>query len=451
MPKKIVVIGSGAAGMTAASTAREMSGDAEITVITEDSHVAYSPCAIPFVIDGAISDFESIVMHTPEFYQKERAITVRTKTKALSVDIADKKVKTSDGDEVSFDSLIVCPGGKVFTPPIAGVDLKGIFPVHSLADGVAIQNALKTVKTVVVAGAGVIGLEMAIAVRNLGKEVLVVEMLPQVVPRLLDPDMALLVQHKLEPRGISFLLNTPIGSIRGKEKVEGVAAGGKEIECQMVIMATGVRPNLDLTNQMCLDVGPLGGVRVSPTLQPYNKGRLVKNVFVAGDVISCESAATPGPTMNQLGSAAVRQGRVAGANAAGGKMAYSRVASPWISSLGDIQVAGTGISRSLADYYGISVSEGKAKGSTRSRYYPGGKPLCVKLLAEAETHRIIGAQVVGGEDVNGRINWLTAVILKGVTAEEFLGSFEHAYCPPTSPVKDVAVLAAEELVAKLAE
>jgi NADH oxidase (H2O2-forming) len=219
----------------------------------------------------------------------------------------------------------------------------------------------------------------------------------------------------------------------------------------MVIMATGVRPNLDLTNQMALDVGLLGGVRVSPTLQPYSKGRLVKNVFLAGDVISCESAATPGPTMNQLGSAAVRQGRVAGINAAGGHAAYSRVASPWISYLGEIQVAGTGISKSLAEYYGISLTEGKAKGSTRARYYPGGKHLCVKLLAETETHRIVGAQVVGGEDINGRINWLTAAVLKGVTAEEFVGTFEHAYCPPTSPVKDVVMLAAEDLAGKLAK
>ncbi|MDD1770009.1 MAG: FAD-dependent oxidoreductase, partial [Methanomassiliicoccales archaeon] len=426
------------------------SSDAEITVITDDAHVAYSPCAIPFVIDGTIADFRSTVMHTPEFYQKERKITVRTRTKVLSVDLQGKKVKTNAGDEVPFDSLVVCPGGKVFVPPIAGVELKGVFAVHNLADGEAIQKALKTAKRVVVAGAGVIGLEMAVAIRNLGKEVVVIEMLPQVVPRLLDPDMALLVQRHVEQKGITFLLNAPIASIKGKDKVEAVVAGGKELESEMVIMATGVRPNLDLPNQMGLDVSPLGGVRVSPSLQPYSKGRLVKNVYLAGDAISCESAATPGPTMNQLGSAAVRQGRVAGINAAGGKAAYSRVASPWVSFLGEIQVAGTGISRSLADYYGISLTEGKAKGSTRARYYPGGKPLCVKILAETETHRIVGAQVVGGEEVTGRINWLTTAVLKGVTAEEFAGSFEHAYCPPTSPVKDVVVLAAEDLVKSIA-
>jgi NADH oxidase (H2O2-forming) len=451
MPKRIVVIGSGAAGMTAASTARERSSDAEITVITEDAHAAYSPCAIPFVIDGTISDFESILMHTPEFYQKERAITVRTKTRVVSVDRQGKKVKTSAGDEIAFDSLVICPGGKVFVPPVSGADLKGVYPVHSLADGQAIRKALEGAEMVVIAGAGVIGLEMAVAIKNLSKEVVVVEMLPQVVPRLLDPDMAQIVQQHIESMGIHVLLDTPIGSINGKEKVESVTAGGKEFACQMVIMATGVRPNLDLTNQMALDVGLLGGVRVSPTLQPYSKGRLVKNVFLAGDVISCESAATPGPTMNQLGSAAVRQGRVAGINAAGGHAAYSRVASPWISYLGEIQVAGTGISKSLAEYYGISLTEGKAKGSTRARYYPGGKHLCVKLLAETETHRIVGAQVVGGEDINGRINWLTAAVLKGVTAEEFVGTFEHAYCPPTSPVKDVVMLAAEDLAGKLAK
>ena len=449
MAKRVIVIGSGAAGMKAASAARS-AGDSEITVFTEEEHVSYSPCAIPFVIEGRIEDFGSIIMHTPEFYAKERNIKILTRTKVASVDGEKKSVTTADGSVHQYDSLVLSVGGTVFMPPIEGVKLTGVFPVRNIADGMAIKAALTDVSSVVVAGAGVIGLEMAVALKRLGKKVTVVEMFTQVVPRIMDADMAKMVQSHCESLGIEFLMGTPMGSIKGDGKVEKVVVGNREVHCQMVIMATGVRANLELPNMMGLEIGPLGAVRVGPTMQPYKKGRLVKDVFLAGDVVQCESAAAPGPTMNQLGSAAVRQGRVAGINAAGGYATMPAVLSPFISVIGDIQVGGTGLSKGLADYYGLNVAEARAEGSTRARYYPGGKQLIVKMLADKDTHRIIGAQIFGGEEVTGRINWLTAAIFKGVTAEEFVSSFENAYCPPTSMVKDVVNEAAEALVKKLA-
>jgi NADH oxidase (H2O2-forming) len=277
----------------------------------------------------------------------------------------------------------------------------------------------------------------------------VVEMFQQTIPRIYDPDMAKIVQEHCESLGIKFIMGAPLGSIVGKERVERIVVGGMKVPCEMVIMATGVRPNLDLPNQMGLDIGPLGAVRVSATLQPYRKGRLLKDVYLAGDVVMCESAAAPGPTMSQLGSTAVREGRVAGMNAAGGYAVHSGVTSPFISVIGELQVGGVGLSKGLADYYGIKVIEGRYKGSTRARYYPGGKSLTVKILADEETHRIIGAQMIAGEEVTGRINWMSAVITKGVTAEEFLADFENAYCPPTSMVRDVVCDAVEDLVGKL--
>ncbi|MGD0819104.1 MAG: FAD/NAD(P)-binding oxidoreductase, partial [Methanomassiliicoccales archaeon] len=368
MAKRVIVIGSGAAGMKAASSARS-AGDAEILVFTEEEHISYSPCAIPFVIEGKIKDFGSIVMHTPEFYAKERNIKVLTKTKVTSVDMDKKTVTTIDGSVHPYDALVLSVGGSVFLPPIEGVKLPGVFPVRNIADGMAIKNALHSASSVVVAGAGVIGLEMAVALKRLGKKVTVVEMFTQVVPRIMDADMARLVQSHCESIGIEFTMGTPMGSVKGDGKVEKVVVGNKELPCQMVVMATGVRANLELPNIMGLEIGPLGAVRVSPTMQPYKKGKLIKDVFLAGDVVQCESAAAPGPTMNQLGSAAVRQGRVAGINAAGGYATMPGVLSPFISVIGDIQVGGTGLSKGLADYYGLNVIEARAEGSTRARYY----------------------------------------------------------------------------------
>jgi len=213
----------------------------------------------------------------------------------------------------------------------------------------------------------------------------------------------------------------------------------------VVIFATGVRANTDLPKQLGFNIGQLDGVIVSPTLQPYKKRRLVPDIYLAGDLIQCESAVVPGPVMSQLGSSAVRQGNVAGMNAAGKRATFGPVTSPWVSVIGEKQIAGTGLSLSLASWYGIDAVSGKADGLTRARYYPGTKNMTVKVLAEPTTHRIIGAQILAGEGATGRIDWLTSAITSGTTAEDFLVRSENAYCPPTSMVKDVVISAVEDL------
>lgn len=447
MSRSIVVIGSGAAGMTAASTARRTDPDARIVLVTEDEHIAYSPCVIPWALEGRTS-WDDIVMHDPEYYRRERGIDVRTLTKVSSVD-TDKGVLTAGGEDLEFDSLVLATGGNVFIPPIPGKDLEGVHVVRTINDGKAIEQALKGVREVAIIGAGVIGLEMALSLAELGKDVTVVEMMDQVVPRILDGDLAGEVRKYLEGKGVRFLMGSPIQSVDGDGKVESVTVGGAKVPCQIAIFSTGVRANLELPQQMGLEVGVLGGVRASPSMQPYRKGRLVGNVFVCGDVVQCESAVVAGPTMSQLGSSAVRQGRVAGINAAGGKAMHEGVVSPWVSVIGNLQVAGTGISSGLAAWYGIDVVVGIGRGFSRARYYPGGSPMTVKVIAERSTGRLIGAQIISGEDATGRINWLSAAILERVGASDFLSRYENAYCPPTSMVRDVAFAAMEDLVSRL--
>jgi len=448
MAKKVIVIGSGAAGMTAASTARAKDPACEITVFTEDEDVAYSPCAIPWGIEGK-SEWTDIVMHDPAFYEKERGIKIYTKTTVDSVDDAAKTV-TANGKAYEYDSLIIATGGKVFVPPIEGTSLKNVFIVRSVKDGKNIQKALKDAKNVVIGGAGVIGLELAVSFKNMGKDVTVVEMMNQVIPRIADKDMADIIQAHLEEMGIKFVMKAPIQAVNGADKVTSVTADGKEYPCDVMIFATGVRANLDIPKALGFDIGQLNAVIVSPTLQPYKRGRLVPDIYVAGDLVQCESAIVNGVTMSQLGSTAVKQGSVAGSNAVcKDKNLFGPVASPWVSFIGDKQIAGTGLSLGLASWYGIDVVEGKATGLTRARYYPGGKELIVKILAEKKSHRIIGAQIIAGEGATGRINWLTSAAINRETAEDFLARAENAYCPPTSMVKDVVISAVEDLCTKL--
>jgi len=447
MAKNIIVIGSGAAGMPAASSAKKKDPTAKVTVFTEDEHISYSPCVIPWVLEGR-TVWKDIIMHDVEFYAKEKDITVLTRTKVTAVD-SEMKTVTANDKTYSYDSLIIATGGTVFIPPIAGTDLEGVFVVRTINDGKAIESALKNAKTVVIGGAGVIGLEVALALNNIGKDVTVVEMMDQVIPRIADKDMAEPVQKYLEKKGIKFIMKAPIQAVNGKENVKSITAAGKEYPCDMVIFATGVRANLAIPNALGLDIGQLGAVVVSPTMQPYKKGRLVNDIFLAGDVVQCQSAIAAGPTMSQLGSTAVKQGIVAGMNATGSKSISGPVASPWVSVIGDIHIAGTGLSQGLASWYGIKTIEGKAIGLTRARYYPGGKQLIVKILADSCSHRMIGAQIIAGEDATGRINWLTSEIINGSTVEDFVTRAENAYCPPTSMVTDVVIQAANDLYNKL--
>ena len=423
MARRIIVIGSGAAGMSAASAARKASSDAQITVFTEDEDIAYSPCAIPWGIEGR-SGWDEIVMHTPEFYEKERNIKVVTRTRVESVD-GDAKTVTAGGQTYPYDALVIATGGRVFVPPVPGADLA-------------------------IGGAGVIGLELAVAIREMGKDVTVIEMMDQVIPRIADKDMADEIQEHLESKGIKFVMKAPIQAVNGYGKVSSVTAAGQEYPCGLMIFATGVRANLDIPKALGLDVGQLNALIAAPTLNAYRRGRLVPDVYVAGDLVQCESAVMPGATMSQLGSTAVRQGLVAGNNAAGGeKKLFGPVASPWVSVIGDKQIAGTGLSLGLASWYGIDTATGSASGLTRARYYPGGKELRVKVIADRTTHRIVGAQIIAGEEATGRIDWLTSAIVNGMTAEDFLMRSENAYCPPTSMVRDVVIAAVEDLCRQL--
>ncbi len=454
MSKKIIIIGSGAAGMSAASAARANAPDAEITVFTEDRDVAYSPCMIPWVLEGK-STWDAMIMHDPAWYSKNRNITIHTETKVESV-VNDTprgapavRTVTAGGKTYEYDALVLATGGKVFIPPIEGTDLEGVFTVRTVKGGQEIEAYLKHSQNVVIAGAGVIGLELALSLVNIGKKVTVIEMMDQVIPRIADSDMADNIQKYLEANGVKFMMKTPVQGVIGTDKVKAVNAGGQEIPCDMVIFATGVRANTDLAKQIGLDIGQLGAICAAPTLQAYKKGRLCPDIFICGDVLQCQSAIYSGPTMSQLGSSAVKQGKIAGANAAGKKLEFGPVASPWVSVIGEKQIAGTGMSLGLASWYGAETITGKATGLSRARYYPGAKELIVKVVADKTTHRLIGAQIISGEDATGRIDWLTSAIIGRLTAEEFLTISENAYCPPTSQVRDVVFAAVEDLVKNL--
>ncbi len=442
-----MIIGAHAAGLDAASAARKTDRTAEITLITEEKHAGYSRCGLPFVIGGQIPSFNDLIVFPQSYYQMMK-LTLKTETKVTKIDTGKKAVETVDKtgktEEIPYDSLIIATGASAFTPPIKGREKQGILPLRTLEDGEKIDQAIKNgAKTAVVMGAGLIGLETAVALQERGLQVTVVEMLPQVLPAMLDADMAKIVQEMLQQKGINILVGKAVEEFLGTEKVTGIVAGGEQINADLFISAFGVRAN----TQLAVDAGiALGETRTIKTNARMETN--IKDVYAVGDCAESTHIVTQKPTVQQLGTVAVRQGKVAGINAAGGYALFTGVLGSAVTQLYDTQVGVTGLTEAAAQRARIETVTGTITSKTKAHYYPGAKPIKVKLVVEKELQRIIGAQIMGGEEVTQRINAVSFAIQKQMTIRE-LAKADTAYAPPLCETWEPIVLAAEMALMKL--
>jgi len=447
LPRRIVIIGAHAAGVDAASAARKIDRTAEITLITDEKHAGYSRCGLPFVIGGQIPSFSNLIVFPPSYFQMMK-LNLKTETKVTKIDTGKKAVLTVDKngniEEIPYDSLIIAAGAGAFTPPIKGREKPGVLPLRTIEDGQRIEQAIREgAKTAVVMGAGLIGLETAVALQERGLHVTVVEMLPQVLPAMLDADMAKIVQEALEQKGIKILTNKPVEEFLGTEKVTGIVAGGEQINADLFISAFGVRANTQLAVDAGISLGETKLIKTNARMETN-----IKDVYAAGDCAESIHIVTQRPVVQQLGTVAVRQGKVAGINAAGGYATFPGVVGSAVTQLYDMQIGATGLTETAAKRAGIEVITGTVTSKTRADYYPGASPIKVKLVVEKETQRIVGAQIIGGEEVTQRINAVSIAIQKQMTVRE-LAKADTAYAPPLNETWEPLVLAAELVLMKL--
>ncbi|HXX87419.1 MAG TPA: FAD-dependent oxidoreductase [Candidatus Acidoferrum sp.] len=447
MPKRIVVIGAHAAGVDAASAARKTDRTAEITLITEEKHCGYSRCGLPFVIGGQIPSFSSLIVFPPAYFQMMK-LTLKTETKATSINTTNKTVETTDKngktESIPYDSLIISTGASSFMPPIKGKEKQGIYSLRSIEDGEKIEAAVKKgAKTAVVMGAGLIGLETAIALQERGLSVTVIEMLPQVLPQMLDPDMAKTAQEMLEQKGVKIQIGKPVEEILGTEKATGVVAGGEQYKADLIVSAFGVRANTQLAVNAGIVVGDTKAIKTNARMETS-----AKDVFAVGDCAESTHIVTQKPSLMQFGTVAVRHGKVAGINAAGGYALFTGVLGSSISRLYDTDIGSTGLTETAAQRARIETVTGTITSKTRADYYPGALPIKVKLVVEKEGQRIIGAQIIGGEEVTQRINAISFGVQMQMTARE-LSKADTAYAPPVCETWEPLVLAAEMVLMKL--
>lgn len=441
MSKRLVIVGGVAAGMSAASKARRLDKNLEIVVYEQSGYVSYGSCGFPYLIKGEIPRLEDVVVRTPQDFAKQ-GIQAHVQHRVMKIDPAEQTVwvrdlKTQTEFTTPWDKLILTTGGVAVKPPIPGLDLPGIFTLRAVEDAVAIQHWLEQTqpRRAVIVGGGYIGLEMAEALAARGLHLTLVEALPQVLP-IMDSEMAEPVQQELERQGVGVHLEHPVTAFEGRDRVQAVVAGGQQFPADLVIFSVGIKPGVSLAQQTGLALGPTGAVAVDDHQQTNHP-----HIYAAGDVAEARHMVTGKPTYVPLGTTANKQGRVAGANAAGGNDRFAGIAGTAVVKVFELEAARTGLSERQARAEGFEVETVKISAPAKAHYMPDHTSIQVKLIFERGSQQVLGAQMVGQSGVAKRIDVVAAALQAGWTTYD-LGDLDLSYAPPFAPVWDPILVAA---------
>lgn len=433
----LLVIGGGAAGMAAASKAKRTNPALDTLVVEKSKYVSYAPCGIPYYIEGLVKDHNELIHYPAEFFIKKRGINVMTETMVTDIDLDGRiaVIENSNGSkEIEFSKLIIATGAKPIVPPIDGVDLPGIYTIHHIEDGIELKKAVLRANNIAVVGAGYIGLELTEALIENKKRVILLEMLPHVLPNI-DWDMAEIIEKKLIEKGVELHLNEKVVAFEGDERVKKVITEKNQYNVDLVILSVGVKPNTDLFKKSKLEFGIKGAIKVNQRMETN-----LKDIYAAGDAVETKNLITNKPTWIPLAHTANKMGRVAGANVAGGDMTFPGVVGTAFTKVFDLNVARTGLSEKEAKEEGFNVASVRIEARTKANYYPGAKSIHVKLIFDKETRKLLGGQIIGGEDTAGRVNVLATALYASLTVDEIF-FLDLGYAPPFAPVWDPLVVA----------
>ncbi|MHC1585073.1 MAG: NAD(P)/FAD-dependent oxidoreductase [Candidatus Syntropharchaeia archaeon] len=444
MPR-IVIIGGGEAGTSVVDSMLRKGIDTkewEITLLKKEKRGAVSICGLPFALQGIYS-VKDIEYAEPKYFI-DKGIDYRTGCEATNIDLEDKTVTIDTGEKIKYDYLVIATGRKPFVPPIPGTELEGVYTMSNIEDGERIESAMEEAEKAAVIGAGIIGLQTAVAFSKRGIKTVVIEALPSLLPSILDSDMASIVQKWLEKEEILFLLNKTVSAIRGDgRRVKSVLVGNDEIPADIVVIAAGMHPNVELAERAGLEIGKTGGIVTDCSMHVRKEKNYLNDVYALGDCVEVIDAITHRPRLSQLASTALVQAKVVAYNILGLGSSFEPCLSPTISVISGLQVGSVGITSETAKKYGIKVFSGKKEKPTKPRYYPGRKSMAVKLLFDIHSERLIGAQIVSEDPVADRIDGLSLGIRCGVTVRE-LRMMEKSFDPSVSLHRDVMIDAAED-------
>ncbi|HEY2490758.1 MAG TPA: FAD-dependent oxidoreductase [Streptosporangiaceae bacterium] len=443
MPR-LVVIGGGAAGMSAASAARRTAPALDVVVCESGGFAAYGMCGIPYYLGGVVTEAENLLAYPPEEFRENRGIDLRLHTRVGLIDPASRQVFVSQGDReevLGYDTLVVATGADPVRPPVPGLGHDRVFTIRSLDEAIRLRRLLETgvVRRALVVGAGYIGLETAEGLTTVGAEVEVIEALPQVLAGFDEPAAGVVAAELA--RRVRLRLGSRLDAVGDGDGDGAVTAlvDGSEERTDLVILATGVRP----ASGLLIDAGarylPDGSVVVDSGMRTSLPG-----VFAAGDCVALPHLVLGEPAWVPLGPAANKTGRVAGTVAAGGTSAFTGVVGTAVMKVFDLEVARTGLSLTEARAAGLDAVATDVTSRSRAKYYPGSSPVHVRLV-HAPGGRLLGAQMTGHEGAAKRIDVLATALQAGFTVGD-LAALDLSYAPPYAPVYDPVLLAANQAV-----
>ena len=430
-------MGGGAAGMSAASRVKRLRPDWEVVVLERTRFISHAPCALPYYVEGLVKDEEELSLFTPEEVKRKRGIDVRAETEVVDVDHGARRVRAigpKGEEDLEYDRLILATGARPFVPEPRWLDVEGVFTLHHIQDGLAIRNAVRRARDVIIVGTGFIGMEMAEAFRRLGKRVLMLEALDQVMPAL-DQDVARDVEAYLRRSGIRIRKGEKVVEVYEKGGRPVVESEGGRYSADLVLLSMGVRPETKLALKAGARLGRTGAVRVDEHMWTG-----IEDLYAAGDSVEVKHIVTGERVFVPLAPAANKEGYVAGTNVAGREAIFPGVVGSAITKFGRLGIGLTGINSRTAERLGYEVRSVYITHGTRAHYYPGGSRVKVKLILE-RGGRLLGGQVIGKEGVWGRVAALSLALQAHMNVKDLFFS-DLPYAPPFSPVWDALVVAA---------
>ncbi|MDA3818764.1 MAG: FAD-dependent oxidoreductase [Prolixibacteraceae bacterium] len=448
---KYLIVGGVAGGATTAARLRRLDENSEIIMFERGKYISYANCGLPYYIGGTISDRDNLFVQTPETFGARFNLEVRTLSEVTSI-FRDKKevtvanLRTGESYTESYDKLVLSPGAEPVRPPLPGINQKGIFTLRNVPDTDKIKSYIEknNPRHAVVVGAGFIGLEMAENLHDLGLNVTIVEMAEQVMTPL-DYSMAALVHQHLKTKNVEFYLNTAVSSFgHTNGRLEVKLSSTRTIETDLVILSIGVRPDSSLAKNAGLEIGETNGIVVNEHLQTSDE-----HIYALGDAIEFTNPVTKTNMITYLAGPANKQGRILADNLVyGNKKTYKGAINTAIAKVFDLTVASAGVSGKMLGKLNIPHIDSIIHTSSHAGYYPGALPMSVKISFAPDDGRLLGAQIVGYDGVDKRIDLFSSAIQHGATVYD-LSEIEHAYAPPFASAKDpvnIAGMVAENIL-----
>ncbi len=441
MPKQnhVVIIGGTACGPKAAARARRLDPTAKITIIEQRDNLSTATCGMPYFISGVIEDEGNMIARGTDYFRDVFDMEVLTQTKAISLDRRSRTIETlylaSDKNNIiEYDKLVIATGSTPIVPNWEGKDLEGVFTLTSLADAFAIRSYLKQMETkeITIIGAGLIGIEMAESFVQLGFNVTIIEALDWLLPKLLDFEVAAYVQKHLQDHGVKFLFGQRVTGLEGDDgRIQKVITVNDEIEAELVLLSLGVRPNIGLAKDGGLTIGSTGGIAVNEYLQTSDP-----DIYAGGDCVENTHLITGEKVLVPMGSTANKHGRIIGSNLHGGSDTFPGVLGTAVVKAFEYNVGRVGLTESEASQKGYNIVTSLVPGPEYANYYPGGKQILVKLVAEESSGTLLGCQVVGPGEVAKRVDVIATALTLGSTVDS-LGDLDLSYAPPYNSAMDL--------------